>query len=94
VGWAIDVDDGVNRVGPLFGIMDLKVDGGCLWDADGVDVSDVQIWVVVHRHVTSVSVLIARELIAVRVDVVVEHVFSECDDIWRAGELFDMFGEE
>ena len=48
MGWAIDVDDGVNRAGPLFGVMNLKDDGGCLWDVDGVDVSDVQIWLVVH----------------------------------------------
>ena len=37
---------------------------------------------------------ITREWIAVRVDVGVEYVFSECDDIWRVGELIDMFCED
>ena len=35
---AIDVDNGVNGVGPLFGVMDLKDDGACVWDVDIVDV--------------------------------------------------------
>lgn len=92
---AIDVDDGVNGIGPLFGVMDLKDDGGCVWDVDIVDVFSMQVCVVVHCYARSVSgETITRELIAVRVDVGVEHVFSDCDDIWRVGELFDIFCED
>lgn len=96
-GWvpvrsAVDVDDGVNWIGPLFCAVELYDYRRCLWDDDVIEEGGEEVGVVVNGDVSVVFLFVAFEFIAVGVDgVFLEVVVRECDYVWAVGEEFYVF---
>ena len=64
-------------------------------DVDIVEEGSEEVGVVVHRNICVVSVFVALERLAVRVDLTVDKIIiCKCDDVWSVAEKFNVFLEE